>query len=179
MLWVALTGLLFGFLGSVPVAGPVAILVVTRSLRGHARSGILVGVGSALSEAIYAFLAYLGFSVFLADQPLVVPVARAVATLILLVLGILLLRYRPPEELAEPRSRIAGSLALGFTISALNPTRIVTWTTALGIVASTGFIEPSATEARRSPWGSAWASQGGSPWPACSWIASGRDSRPA
>jgi len=141
MLWLALAGLLFGFMGSIPVAGPVAILVVTRSLNGQARSGILVGVGSALSEATYAFLAYLGFSVFLADLPLIVPISRAVATLILLVLGVLLLRYRPPEALAAPRTRLAGSLALGFTISALNPTLIVTWTAALGMVASMDLVE--------------------------------------
>jgi threonine/homoserine/homoserine lactone efflux protein len=147
MLWVALAGLLLGFASSFPVAGPVAILVVTRSLQGHARSGILIGVGSALSEASYALLAYLGFSVFLADLPLVVPISRAVATVILVVLGILLLRYHPPERFEAPRTRSAGHLMLGFTISALNPTLIVTWTAALGVIASTGLVEFDRTAA--------------------------------
>ena len=58
MLWVALAGFARGFIGSMPVAGPVAVLVVSRSLEGRLRDGALIGLGSALAEGAYAFLAY-------------------------------------------------------------------------------------------------------------------------
>lgn len=140
MLPAALAGFLAGFVGSIPVAGPIAVLVVARSLQGRLRESILIGCGAAIPEAAYAFLAYWGFASFLADAPLVVPVSRAVGALILFFLAFTLARYEPPAdpELAPvPRPRQgAGSFFMGFTIAALNPTLIVTWAAVLSMVAS-------------------------------------------
>jgi threonine/homoserine/homoserine lactone efflux protein len=141
----ALAGFLAGFVGSMPVAGPIAVLVVARSLQDRVREAILIGVGAAIPEAAYAFLAYWGFASFLADTPLLVPISRAVGALILIFLSFALVRYRPPSDpdLAPvPVSRGgAGSFFLGFTIAALNPTLIVTWAAVLSLVASLDLLE--------------------------------------
>lgn len=138
MLPAALAGFLAGFLGSIPVAGPIAVLVVTRSLQGRLREAILIGCGAALPEAAYAFLAYWGFASFLADAPLVVPISRALGALILFFLAYALARYQPPVPM--PR-RGAGSFFMGFTIAALNPTLIVTWAAVLSLVASLDLLD--------------------------------------
>jgi len=149
MFWIALTGYLFGFVGSIPVAGPVAVLVVARGLDGRLRDGTLIGLGAAVAEACYAFLAYRGFSVYLIEVPMIAHVSRGVGTAVLATVGILLLRHR--HQGAGPRADTSEStsLALGFSISALNPTLIFTWATAVGVFASVGGVDarPSAAVA--------------------------------
>ena len=140
MLVTALVGFLFGFIGSMPVAGPIAVLVFTRGVEGRYRSGLFIAIGAALSEQIYAFLAFWGFSTFLADYPWIVPVSRALAALVLLSLGIVLARHRAAEPDASPKERVGGSFLVGFTISALNPTFLATWTAATATLFSTGLV---------------------------------------
>ncbi len=68
MLSALLAGFLFGFIGSMPVAGPIAGLVLSRGLQGRFASGANIAVGAALAEAAYACLAFWGFSTLLADH---------------------------------------------------------------------------------------------------------------
>lgn len=147
MLEALVAGFLAGFFGSMPVAGPIAVLVVARSLQDRMREAVLIGWGAALPEAAYAFLAYWGFASFLADKPFLVPLSRGIATAILVFLAFGLARYRPPADpdlapVPQPRKG-AGSFAMGFTIAALNPTLILTWTAVLSLVASLGILELS------------------------------------
>ena len=45
MLLAALIGLALGFFGSVPVAGPIAALVVSRGVQSRFRSGVFIALG--------------------------------------------------------------------------------------------------------------------------------------
>jgi len=130
MLIAALIGFAFGFFGSVPVAGPISALVVSRGVHNRYRSGAFIALGGGIAEAVYAFLAFWGFSTYLARYPLVVPISHALAGVILTALGISFLRYRLQERSARDTETEAAwpSFLLGFTITALNPTLIATWT---------------------------------------------------
>lgn len=143
----ALIGFCFGFFGSVPVAGPIAALVLQRGLVGRFRAGALIGAGAAVAEAGYAFLAFWGFSTFLVKYPIVEPISRIAAALILVGLGISFARYRQAQGAEDKKSKdtVLGSLSLGFTITALNPTLIATWTAATTTLYSADLIklEPS------------------------------------
>lgn len=140
MLVAALIGFAFGFIGSMPVAGPIAVLVFTRGVEDRFRSGIAIAAGAALAEGIYAFLAFWGFSTLLADYEILVPISRGAAAAILAVLGLVFLRRRS-GPVGPPRAERHGtSLALGFTITALNPTLIATWTAAVTTLFSTGLV---------------------------------------
>ena len=143
MLIAALVGFCFGFLGSVPVAGPVAALVFQRGLCGRFRAGILIGFGAAVAEAGYAFHAFWGFSTFLARYPVIDPVSRLVAAVLLLALGVVFARHvAPPDAAGEPaRTSALGCLAVGFSITALNPTLIATWTAATTTLQATHLID--------------------------------------
>ena len=139
-------GFLFGFLGSLPVAGPIAALVLARALEGRLRAGLALAAGAALAEAGYAALTFWGVSSLIARYPAAVPASRGVAAAILLVLGVLLLRSRPLIPGASaPIDRARGSLLLGFTITALNPTLLVTWTAATGTLAASGWLRLTPT----------------------------------
>jgi len=95
MLIAALAGLVAAFLASMPVAGPVAALVVRNALEGRSRSALMLSFGTALAEAIYAFLALWGFATLLGEYPIIVPISKAVAALILIGLGFWFTRFKP------------------------------------------------------------------------------------
>jgi threonine/homoserine/homoserine lactone efflux protein len=143
MLIAAIVGFCFGFIGSMPVAGPIAALVFSRGIDGRFRNGLSIAAGGALAEGIYACLAFWGFAELLARYPVLVPISRAVAVVVLTALGIVFLLRKPSAKKKAPdrRSSSFGSgLALGFTITALNPTLIATWSAAATTLFSTGLV---------------------------------------
>jgi hypothetical protein len=54
----ALLGLAFGFVGSIPVAGPISALVLYRGLDRRYKAATFIGVGGAVAEGAYAFLSF-------------------------------------------------------------------------------------------------------------------------
>lgn len=142
MILAAIIGFLFGFVGSMPVAGPIAALVFARALQGRMKSGLHIAIGGAVAEAIYAALAFWGFAELLAEYPWVRQVSNGAAAVILTVLGVMFIRQdtAEPEAKAEPEQTGSG-LVLGFTITLLNPTLIATWTAAAAMLLSTGLVQ--------------------------------------
>jgi threonine/homoserine/homoserine lactone efflux protein len=150
MLLTALLGFTFGFVGSMPLAGPIAFLVMRRGLSGRYRQGFALGAGAAVAEAGYAALAYLGFGAWLEAHPGLALAARGVAAIILAVLGVVFLTGPVPtaeREGSDDPERERRDFGLGFTITALNPTLIGTWAAAATILFSTGLVTFEAVRA--------------------------------
>jgi threonine/homoserine/homoserine lactone efflux protein len=130
LLIAAMIGMLIGYIGSMPVAGPIAVLVFGRGLENRAQNGLFLALGAAIAESVYAYLAFWGFSAFLTNYPWIEKAARFGASVLLIALGVHF--YRKRQGVAEaPRPSGVGnkrSFFLGFTITALNPTLIATWT---------------------------------------------------
>ncbi len=143
MLIAAAAGFAFGFVSSMPIAGPIAALVFSRAVDNRIRSGLGIAVGASFGEAIYAFLTFLGFSTLLTEYEFITPVSQAAATVILLLLGVffLLKKEAGEKETRDDAGSIGRDLLLGFTISALNPTFIVTYAAATATLFSSGLIE--------------------------------------
>lgn len=95
MLIAALVGLVAAFLASMPVAGPIAALVVRHALEGRPKTAMMLGFGTGLAEGIYAFLALWGFSAILVQYPVVIPISKIVAAVILIGLGFWFTRFTP------------------------------------------------------------------------------------
>ncbi|OGQ77431.1 MAG: hypothetical protein A2289_16850 [Deltaproteobacteria bacterium RIFOXYA12_FULL_58_15] len=150
MLLALAIGFAFGFVGSMPVAGPIAVLVFARGLENRFVSGIWIAVGGAVAEGIYAGLAFWGFTELLARFPILLPICRITAAVVLTILGIVFVRRRSlheSKEVTPPSDRWTGSFALGFTITALNPTLIATWSAAATTLVATGTLALDRTTA--------------------------------
>lgn len=132
----ALVAFVFGFIGSMPLAGPIALLVFSTSVRKRYGEALRIGLGASLAMAIYAAVAFWGFSTFLAKHPVILPVSRASSALLLTVLGVHFARWRPGGSEQPRQERRGRGLLLGFTIAALNPTLLATWTTAVAFLYS-------------------------------------------
>jgi threonine/homoserine/homoserine lactone efflux protein len=133
MIIAALLGFAFGFVGSMPVAGPISLLVFGRGLQDRARSGAYLAAGAAIAESVYAYLAFWGFSELLASAKWVELLSRGLAAVLLTGLGIHFVRRSPappPPPTGLVPIREVGhkrSFMLGFTITALNPTLVASW----------------------------------------------------
>jgi len=138
-----LIGLGLGFVGSVPIAGPISAIVLQRGLARRYASAAYVGAGAAVGEGIYAFLAFWGFASLLSAHLWVDVLARAIAAVILVVLGIVFLRFRAPTAddapVARGRDAPGPSLLLGFSVTMINPTLLATWAATATTLYSTGF----------------------------------------
>lgn len=143
MLTAILLGFAAGWIASVPIAGPISALVVARGIEGRFRAGAYIALGGGLVEALYAFLAFWGFSTFLADYPIIAPISQASGAVVLLVLGVVFLRKRIKKaESARPTGDSAWSnFALGAWICAINPTLIATWSAFVTTVHGSGIVD--------------------------------------
>lgn len=145
MIAVIIFGFVFGFVGAIPVAGPIAAMVVERSIIGRFRAAIWLAIGSAIAEGGYAALAVFGFS-FLVDYEWVDPASKLVAGIILIGLG-LVFAFKPPVQEGDSGDtrRAAdtwfGQMMLGFGITAANPTLMATWTVATSMLHASGWAE--------------------------------------
>lgn len=150
MFTVGAVGFLLGFFGSIPVAGPISVLVLARGLKSGFHTALAIALGGALAEGVYAFLAFWGWAHFLAGFSFVRPASHGITAAILFAVGIVLVRKKPSQT-AEPATRnrtVSGSgFFLGFTISLLNPTLLLTWTGASHAVLTTHLLPSSPYEA--------------------------------
>ncbi|PID39073.1 MAG: hypothetical protein CSA65_07310 [Proteobacteria bacterium] len=141
MIFAVLIGFAFGFVGSMPVAGPIAVLVFARGIENRFRSGFAIAVGGAIAEGIYACLAFWGFSQLLARYSFILPASRGIAAGILIGLGVVFLRKKTVEKKApKAKEGFGGGFMLGFMICGLNPTLIATWSAASATLFSTGLV---------------------------------------
>lgn len=133
-------GLLCGFLGSIPVAGPISALVLHRGLSRRYASAVWIGWGGAIAEGLYALVTFFGFAKYLTKYPWIDTASRGLAAVILFALGISFMRYKTKtsEEPEKKADSALQSFGLGFTITALNPTLIATWAAMAVMLASAG-----------------------------------------
>lgn len=150
MLLVSLIGFVIGFCGSIPIAGPIAALVVRRGLQGRGRSGLYVAWGAAVAEGLYAYLAFWGFGELLKGYPWLESASRIAGAVLLTGLGALFM-FRPPTSKRSTddaeNADFKRNAALGFTITSLNPALLATWGAAVTMAYSVLPIDLSPSHA--------------------------------
>jgi len=122
------------FLGSMPPVGPIAVLLLERGVAGRIREGLRIGWGAALAETFYCALATAGVSELMKRYAIVETIARIVGIVILIALGLYFVRFRvsPANKQVDEKKR--RPFMLGFSISAANPTLIITWSGSIAMV---------------------------------------------
>lgn len=124
-LLVFLAALGFGFVGSIPLTGPIAVLVLSRAVSGDRHAARMIGLGAAVAEGVYAAAAYFAFSAVSASKVLE-PIANLITMAVLIGLGIYFARWKFKEKKCR-KTKSQKGLWIGFSISIVNPTLLVTW----------------------------------------------------
>ncbi len=129
---------LIGLSIAAPV-GPIALLIVQRTLAEGLAVGFACGLGTAVADALYGLLAAFGL---VAASPLLADVARWVGlagALFLLFLGLRILGSRPAGRAAVERHpgrwRLPAAFLTTFLLTLSNPLTVVSF---LAVFASLG-----------------------------------------
>lgn len=120
-------GCVLGYVGSIPAAGPLAILIANAALDGRRRRALSLAVGGAIAEGAWAVVAASGFGWVLSAQPALERVLRLAGGGLALALGVALLAARQGRRAGEVPAERASALAVGFLLVALNPAFLATW----------------------------------------------------
>jgi threonine/homoserine/homoserine lactone efflux protein len=147
LLLALMAGAIMGFVGSMPIAGPVAVLVLERGLVRRSREGLGIALGAAAGESVYAFFACWGVGAVIGAYPALVPASRLFGAAVLVALGIYLgTRRRRPSAAPTPESPQKGQkgrgFVLGVSLTLLNPTIIASWTVVVTAAHGAGLLDP-------------------------------------
>ncbi|CAH0473972.1 unnamed protein product [Peronospora belbahrii] len=148
-----IAGFCFGFLGSVPIAGPTSAMVLRLGIQGKYTAGLTIAVGGAISEGTYAGIAFWGFGSFLAGFKSLLPVSKVLGAVMFTLIGLVFLKADMKPSLdsdieacngkvvQRPQSEVLKNILMGVTMSGINPALLASYTGAIASVYGTGMLE--------------------------------------
>lgn len=143
----SLVGLLVGFIFSMPIAGPISILVTSNALKGRVRYCNMAAIGASVADFVYVFCAVLGLTKFYAFFKPAMPYILLGGMIFLFFLGYRIAKTRIEKVSENTEANKTGSrrsgFVTGFLLNFLNPTLFISWLTStfivITLVASLGF----------------------------------------
>ncbi len=130
-------GFLAGFFFSMPVAGPISILVVSFTLHGHRRRGMMTALGAAIVDFFYIFVAVFGFTKLIIRFKFSIPYILLIGSVFIFYIGYKLwktqVHFDEEEEKVVLKGRLFAmtkghhSFLTGFFVNLLNPTLFIGW----------------------------------------------------
>lgn len=141
MITAFITGMLMSFIGSIAPTGPIALIVLKRSLQREHLNALALVSGAALAEAGYALLAYLGIHFALERYPIQTCILRLLAGVLLILFALIFIFDGHAHQPKKPIHRKAGTnFLMGLSIAGLNPTFLITWVGAVTAARSLGLL---------------------------------------
>ncbi len=132
-------GIIIGLCTSIPV-GPIAILIIQRTLQKGRMHGFTSGLGAATSDTFYALLAIIGLSVvlsFIEENKLIIQI---VGSAIMMIFGIYIFFQNPVKNIEKSKSDKSSywqEYLTAFFLTLSNPLMIFLY---IGLFAQYNFI---------------------------------------
>jgi threonine/homoserine/homoserine lactone efflux protein len=139
MLEALIMGFGLSFVGSIPMTGPLALLVVDRIISTQRAAAFWIAVAGALVEAVVAAAVATFLPLLLPRSESLIWIARSSGALVIFSVGVVLM-VRPQLLSAIKTERKEHSLLAGFLTTALNPTLLATWTVIVTSLHSSGML---------------------------------------
>jgi threonine/homoserine/homoserine lactone efflux protein len=131
---ILLLGLFAGFFFSVPIAGPISILITSNALKGRLRYCLRTAIGGAVIEIIYVFIAVYGLTSLYTYYQSAIPIILIVGSLFLLFVAYKIFNTKLKlEDLSkseiESNKENKGGLRTGLILNISNPSLFIGWFT--------------------------------------------------
>lgn len=151
LITISIIGLVAGFLFSMPIAGPISILITSNALKGRLKYCNLLTIGAAIADFIYVLIAVYGITNLFSAFKEVIPYILGVGAIFVFYVGVRIIRTKFDPEHIDEEQRLAdeqekkhkGAIYTGFMLNFLNPTLFFGWLIssfiALSFSASLGF----------------------------------------
>ena len=147
---ISIVGFLVGFIFSMPIAGPISILVTSNALKGRLRYCNLATIGASFADLVYVFAAVYGLTSFYSWYKPYIPYVLMVGTVFLIILGYKIIKTKVDLEHIQEKNPLPGKIKkehggfwTGFLLNFLNPTLFLGWLTSsfiiISLVAALGF----------------------------------------
>jgi threonine/homoserine/homoserine lactone efflux protein len=138
----SIAGFLTGFIFSMPIAGPVSIMITSNALKGRLRYCNLFNLGASFGDFIYVFIAVFGLTKLYTFYKPIIPYIFSFGALLLIFLGYKIFRTKFDIEHLEDKIHLSdnikkkerGAFYTGFMINFLNPTLFI------GVLTSSFFV---------------------------------------
>ncbi len=139
---ISIAGLLAGFIFSMPIAGPISILVTSNALKGRLRYCNSVSIGASFADFTYVFIAVFGLTKLYSLYKPAIPYIFSAGSIIFFFLGNKIFRTKIDIEHLEDKSHLTekikkkerGGFYTGCMINFLNPTLFI------GVLTSSFFV---------------------------------------
>lgn len=134
---ISIVGFLAGFIFSMPIAGPISILITTNALNGRLRYCHQATIGSAIADFFYVFIAVFGLTKFYSWYKPAIPYVLMAGSIFLIFIGYKVFKTQIDLDHIEDKSKHSekikkqakGAFYAGFMINLLNPTLLINWLT--------------------------------------------------
>lgn len=151
---ISLVGFLMGFFLSIPIPGPIYLLIISNGLKGKLRYCIIAAIGASVVDFIYCFLAVYGFTKFYIFYNHIIPYILVVGAVFLVLIGIRTFKTdlkieniekedTEREEKIHKKVKDKTGFLTGILMNFANPSLFISWMIAsfivLSLVAALGF----------------------------------------
>ncbi len=151
LITISIVAFIAGFLLSMPIAGPISILITSNALKGRMRYCTLATIGASFGDFVYVFIAVFGLTKLYSLYKPIIPYTLIVGAIFLIYLGIKIVRTKINIESLDDKNALInkkvneerGGFLSGFLLNFLNPTLFMGWLTSsfiiISFVSSMGF----------------------------------------
>ena len=150
LITISIVGLIVGFIFSMPIAGPISILVTSNALKGRIKYCNLATLGASFADLVYVFAAVYGLTKFYTAYQPFIPYILLVGTFFLIYLGYKISKTKVDLEHIDDKNKVLGKVKkerngfwTGFLLNFLNPTLFLGWLSSsfiiISVVAALGF----------------------------------------
>ncbi len=128
-------GLLAGFFFSVPIAGPISILITSNALKGKLRFCLRTAMGGAVVEFLYVFIAVFGLTSLFAYYQHLIPYILIIGSGFLFLVAIKIIKTKltineiQEKKIENDKLKNKGGFRTGLLLNFSNPSLFLGWFT--------------------------------------------------
>lgn len=135
---IIIIGFTAGFIFSIPVAGPINIIITSNALRGNLRFCLRTAFGASIIEFFYVLIIVFGISSLYSLYQPFIPYLLLAGAVILIFIGIRIIKsdFKIDTENEIEQEKNNGGFRTGIIINLTNPSLFLGWLTSTFIIFS-------------------------------------------
>jgi len=128
-----LVGTISGIIYSMPIAGPISIIVVSKAFQGKVRFCLRTGLGAAITEGIVVFIVVYGIAALLDYYQPIIPYFLFAGAAFVIIIGLRIMKQKIDLKSLESNNIITdkyknrGGMRTGIVLNLSNPSLLINW----------------------------------------------------
>ncbi|GBD91294.1 leucine export protein LeuE [bacterium BMS3Abin04] len=138
----AVVGFLAGVIFSIPVAGPVSIIIISKALEGKLRFCERTALGASIVEFFYVFIVVYGIAALISFYAPIIPYLLLIGALFVVYSSINIMRRKldfkqfGSNKIVTDKMENSGGMRTGLILNLTNPALFIGWLVAAFITLS-------------------------------------------